>query len=282
MLTAIASQISQWGLFLLFAKTYGEMQDNDHDPLSEDIIEYIKNDNNTACLMVRFLCPPEQLKEELEKHPNLLNSWDSEGYSILDRIFTLDASKHEKIINQYLTCVFNQGVNLDLALGKNHEKGIHLAVLTHNVIAIKRMLKKYPKLLHHNLPCGGTIAHLAARTKNAEIIREILAAHQQQYGYRKQLDLDYEGRSPLHLASRNGQKQVVKELIIGHESPYTKDPHGYTPLDYAHEHQQISTLNILEKHIRHYPKHTKSSTTDTNEKYCVDTLELKKLHTMQI
>lgn len=220
---------------------------------------YNKNPKNKACLVVRDLRAATELNKVLHNEPALLNSNDTEGYNILDRIFALDENKHKKLIDEYLLCVLKKNINPDLARGSNYNKGIHAAVMKNNAIAVKRVLWRYPELLHHNIEDGGTIAHLAARFAKKEVMLEILGLFALYYQYRKPLDNDDEGRSPLHLATLEGRVDIVKELMIRGASPHTKDSCGHTPINYAERYKHDEIFNLLmtyKKHFSKIPKYT--------------------------
>ena len=223
------------------------------------VLSYNNNPKNRACLVVRNLRTATELNKVLHNEPALLNSYDTEGYNILDRIFALDENKHRKLIDEYLLCVLKKNINPDLARGSNYNKGIHSAVMKNNAIAVKRVLWRFPELLHHNIENGGTVAHLAARFAKKEVMLEILGLFALYYQYKQPLDNDEEGRSPLHLATLEGRIDIVKELMIRGASPHTKDSGGNTPINYAEKYDHKEIFNLLMTYKKHFSKIPKYS-----------------------
>ena len=250
MLTDIASYAGQWLLFIGLLKALETKSYDQFEPMGSEEFPPIEDDRNRACKAVRDLCTTDTLNKILDEEPALLYKEDSDGYSLLDRVFLLNAESYATEINQYLTSIFSRGIDLNIARRGDYRKGIHLAVGNNNIIAVKRMLQAFPDLLHYSLICGGTAAHMAARFANAQVMREIINIHARVYGRNTHMKLDYQNRHPLHIAAREGRISIIKELVIGQNTSFHRDRFGHSPIGYAKKYKHIQVREFLSLHCR--------------------------------
>jgi ankyrin repeat protein len=118
---------------------------------------------------------------------------------------------------------------------------IHLAAKNNDFEAIKKLLKKDPKLLDSGNQLNQTALLIAAYKGNMEIV---------QYLVNKKADInkkDNFGGTPLHMATLSGKKEIVEFLISKGADITARSQNGKIPMQLAFESEHLEIIELFFK-----------------------------------
>jgi ankyrin repeat protein len=116
---------------------------------------------------------------------------------------------------------------------------IHDAVIKGDIILVKNLLEKNPKLVNSRGKLDRTPLHLAAQEGNQELVELLLD---------KGADIDAQDQyhfTPLHLASYEGRLEVVQTLLTKGANKNARDIGGGTPLCIGAQCNKTEIVRVL-------------------------------------